>query len=39
MFTAEAGYGYSQYELDSSGADTVANQSTILTRRSRFEKL
>ncbi len=27
MFTTEAGYGYSQYELDASGADTVANQS------------
>ncbi|MCP4581014.1 MAG: hypothetical protein GY839_05310, partial [candidate division Zixibacteria bacterium] len=27
MFTAEAGYGYTQYELDTSGADSVANQS------------
>ncbi len=30
MFTAEAGYGYVQYELDQSGADTVSNQSYYL---------
>jgi len=30
MFTAEAGYGYVQYEPDTGGADSVANQSYYL---------